>query len=129
LGQSAAGGQDGAIKMGIKNLSQNVLFVDLPPETLQIENELNILNETVINKSDYDVVIDFFRVEVITSSSISNLLILRKLLEEHGRRLILCSVAVMTKYIFTVSGLDNAFEFTDDRAAALSALQCTEQPG
>lgn len=113
--------------MGIKNLSKNVLFVDLPSNTLEIENELNNLNETIITKNDCDVVIDFFRVEIITSSSISNLLILRKLLQEHGRRLIFCSVAVMTKYIFTVSGLDNAFEFVDDRSAALSALECAEQ--
>lgn len=114
--------------MGIQNISENVIFVDLPCDTLQMEKELNTLNETVISNSNCDVVIDFFRVELITSANISNLLILRKLLEEHGRRLILCSVAVMTKYIFTVSGLDNAFEFVDDRAAALSALQCTEQP-
>jgi anti-anti-sigma regulatory factor len=113
--------------MGIKNISKNVLFVDLPSNASQIENELNDLNETVIIKSDCDVVIDFFRVEIITSSSISNLLILRKLLQEQGRRLIFCSVAVMTKYIFTVSGLDNAFDFVDDRSSALSALECTEQ--
>jgi anti-anti-sigma factor len=109
--------------MGTQNFSEDVLFVDLPRNTLQIENELKNLNETVSTRSDCDVVIDFFRVEIITSSSISNLLILRKLLQEHGRQLILCNVAVMTKYIFTVSGLDKAFDFVDDRSAALSAVQ------
>jgi len=116
-------GLNGIAKMGIQNFSKNVLFVDLPSNALQIENELKNLNETVSTKSDCDVVIDFFRVEIITSSSISNLLILRKMLQEHGRRLIFCSVAVMTKHIFTVSGLDKVFDFVDDRSAALATVK------
>ena len=114
--------------MGIKNLSKNVLMVDLPPKEPQIGNELKNLNETVLSNNDCDVVIDFFRVEVITSSNIGNLMILRNLLEEHGHQLIFCNVAVMTKYIFTVTGLDKVFTFVEDRSAALSALQCAEQP-
>ena len=113
--------------MGIQNFSKNVLFVDLPSNVLQIENELKNLNETVSTRSDCDVVIDFFRVEIITSSSISNLMILRKLLQEHGRQLILCNVAVMTKYIFTVSGLDKIFDFVDDRLTAIAATEDAEQ--
>jgi len=115
--------------MGTQNFSEDVLFVDLPRNTLQIENELKNLNETVSTRSDCDVVIDFFRVEIITSSSISNLLILRKLLQEHGRQLILCNVAIMTKYIFTVAGLDKIFDFVDDRLSAMAAVQCDEQSG
>jgi anti-anti-sigma factor len=113
--------------MGIQNFSKNVLFVDLPSNVLQIENELKNLNETVSTRSDCDVVIDFFRVEIITSSSISNLMILRKLMQEHERQLILCNVAVMTKYIFTVAGLDKVFDFVDDRLAASTAMQGAEQ--
>jgi anti-anti-sigma factor len=109
--------------MGIQNFSENVLFVDLPSNASQIENELKNLNETVSTRSDCDVVIDFFRVEIITSSSISNLMILRKLMQEHERQLILCNVAVMTKYIFTVAGLDKVFDFVDDRLAASAAIQ------
>jgi anti-anti-sigma factor len=113
--------------MGIQNFSKNVLFVDLPSKALQIENELKNLNETVSTRSDCDVVIDFFRVEIITSSSISNLMILRKLMQEHKRQLILCNVAVMTKYIFTVAGLDKIFDFVDDRFTAIAAMQSAEQ--
>jgi anti-anti-sigma factor len=117
----------GIAKMTIQNFSENVLFVDLSAKEPQIGNQLKDLNETVLSKSDCDVVIDFFRVEIINSSSLGNLMILHNLLKEHGHQLVFCSVAVMTKYIFTVTGLDKVFNFADDRAAALSALQCAEQ--
>lgn len=114
--------------MGIQNLSEEVFFIDLPSKEPQIGHELKHLNEIVSAKNNCDVVIDFFRVEIITSSSISNLLILRKSLEDSGRQLILCNVAVMTKYIFTVAGLDKVFNFVNDRCAALAAVKCAEQP-
>jgi anti-anti-sigma regulatory factor len=109
--------------MGIQNFSEDVLFVDLPSKEPQIGNELKNLNEVVGARSDCDVVIDFFRVEIVTSSDISNLLALRALLREHGRQLILCSVSTLTKGIFTVAGLDAVFEFADDKHAALAAMQ------
>jgi len=114
--------------MGIQNFSEDVLFVDLPSKEPQIGNELKNLNETVNTRSDCDVVIDFFRVEIITSSSISNLMILRKLLQDRGRQLILCNVAITTKYIFTVTGLDKIFDFVDDRLTAIAATESAEQP-
>jgi anti-anti-sigma factor len=113
--------------MGIQNFSKDVLFVDLPFKEPQIGVELKNLNEIVSTRSDCDVVIDFFRVEIITSSSISNLMILHKLLQEHERQLILCNVAITTKYIFTVTGLDKVFDFVDDHFAALAAVQGAEQ--
>lgn len=109
--------------MGIQNLSEDVLLADLPSEELQIGNELKSLNEMVSTRSDCDVVVDFSKVEIVTSSDISNLLALRVLLREHGRQLILCSVSVRTKGIFTVAGLDAIFEFADDKHAALAAMQ------
>jgi anti-anti-sigma regulatory factor len=48
-------------------------------------------------------------------------------LQEHERQLILCNVAIMTKYIFTVAGLDEVFDFVDDHFAALAAVQGAEQ--
>jgi anti-anti-sigma regulatory factor len=121
--------ENGAAKMGIQNFSEDVLFVDLPSKEPQIGKELKNLNEVIVTRSDCDVVIDFFRVELITSSSISNLMILRNLLQERGRQLILCNVAVMTKYIFTVAGLDKVFDFVDDRFSALATMECADLSG
>ena len=108
--------------MGNQNLSEDVLVVELPSKEPKIANELKAINETVSNKRDCDVVIDFSGVEIITSSSISNLLILRNLMSEHGRRLIICNVAVVTKCIFTVAGLNEIFDFVNDQPTALAAV-------
>ena len=109
--------------MGIENYSKDVLFVDLPSEELEIADELKKLNETVNKKPDCDVIIDFSRVEIVSSSSISNLLILRGLLAERQRQLFLCNVAIMTRYIFVVAGLKEVFNFVDDKSIALAAVQ------
>jgi len=112
--------------MAIQKFSENVLLVDLPFKEPQIGEELKSINEIVGNRDDCDVIVDFFRVEIITSSSLSNLIILRRLLREHGRELILCNVAIVTKYIFTVAGLDKVFDFVDDKFAALAAVECAD---
>jgi len=108
--------------MGIQSLSEDILVVELPSKEPNIADELKAINETVSNRSDCDVIIDFSGVEIVTSSSISNLLILRNLVSEQGRRLILCNVAVVTKCIFTVAGLNEVFEFVNDQPAALAAV-------
>jgi anti-anti-sigma factor len=109
--------------MGIQNFSEDVILVELPFKEPQIVEELKAVNETVSGKPDLDVVIDFSRVEIMTSSSIGNLIILRNLLHERGRRLILCNMASVTKCIFVVAGLKDIFKFVDDKSAALAAVQ------
>jgi anti-anti-sigma regulatory factor len=59
----------------------------------------------------------------MTSTSISGLLRLRKLLTDCGHRLIFCNVPVATRSVFTVVGLDEVFEFADDKFAALASIQ------
>jgi anti-anti-sigma factor len=109
--------------MGIQNLSEDVILVELPFKEPQIADELKSVNEIASNKPDLDVIIDFSKVEIITSSSIGNLIILRNLLHERGRRLMLCNAAPMTKCIFVVAGLKDIFEFVDDKSAALAIVQ------
>lgn len=113
--------------MRIQNLSENAVLVTLPEEP-HVSGELITVNEIVSNKSDCDVVIDFSRVEILTSSSICNLMILHKLLHEGGRRLIFCNVAFPTRCIFRVVGLDEVFEVVDDKFAALESLQTVNTP-
>lgn len=109
--------------MGIQNFSEDVLLVDLPSEELQMGNELKNLNEIASKRGDCNVVVDFSKVEIVTSSNISNLLALRTLLREHRRQLILCSVSAPTKSVFTIAGLDAVFEFANDKDAALAAMR------
>jgi anti-anti-sigma regulatory factor len=109
--------------MGIQNQLENVIYVELPSEGIQMADELKALNKAVTEKGDCDVIIDFCKVEIINSSNISNLLILRGLLQDKGRRLILCGMSTVTRCIFVVAGLADVFVFIDDRYAALEAVK------
>lgn len=114
--------------MGIRNLSGNVILVELPSDRLERDDDLKNLNEVVSDKRQCDVIIDCSNTEIINSWNISNLLILRGIMEEAGRKLILCHVSTITKCIFTVAGLSDAFVFTDTRSAALDTLRQTNSP-
>lgn len=109
-------------KMGIQNWSDDIILVDLPQEP-QIQDELKTVTEIVRDRGDCDVVIDFSNVDIVTSSSISALLKLRKLMTDCSHRLVFCNVACATKGIFTVTGLDGIFEIVDDKFVALAGLQ------
>jgi len=108
--------------MGIQNWSEEIILVDLPQEP-EIGDELNSVTEMVRDRGDCEVVVDFSQVDIVTSSSLSKLLKLRKLMTDCGHRLVFCSVAPATKGIFTVTGLDGIFEIADDKFVALASLQ------
>jgi len=108
--------------MGIQNWSEEILLVDLPQEP-ELGDELKTVTEMVRDRGDCDVVVDFSSVDIVTSSSLSKLLRLRKLLVDCGHRLVFCNVAPATKGIFTVTGLDGIFELVDDKFVALAGLQ------
>jgi len=114
--------------MSIQHPPHNLTVVELPFEELRIAEELKSVNDALSEKPDCDVIVDFARVEVITSSSISNLLILQNLLAERGRRLILCNVSVITKCVFKVAGIDDVFEFMDNKLTAVAAVHTAQQP-
>ncbi len=108
--------------MGIQNWSEDIILVDLPQEP-ELGDELKNATEAVRDRGDCELVIDFSNVDIITSSSLSKLLKLRKLLGDCGHRLVFCSVAPATKGIFTITGLDGIFEIVDDKFVALASLQ------
>lgn len=113
--------------MGIQNISEDIILVELPSESQQIAADLKEVNEKVCN-NNCDVIIDFTRVEIINSSNISNLLILRSLLMESGNQLVFCNVAMTTKCIFVVAGLSEVFIFADSKSSAVSAIQNKKSP-
>ncbi len=112
--------------MGIQNLLENVIYVELPSEGQEISDELKAMNEAISNRDDCDIIVDFTKVEILNSSNISSLLISRNLQEERGRRLVLCSVSTVTKCIFVVAGLAEIFFFVDDKSAALDAVKSAD---
>ena len=111
--------------MGIDHSSHGILTVDLPPEP-EMRSELEIVAEVVRDGANCDVVVDFSNVDIVTSSSISNLLKLNKLLGDCGHRLVLCNTSPVTEGIFQVAGLDEVFEFAADKPAALESIKQTQ---
>lgn len=108
--------------MGIQNWSEDIILVDLPAEP-QVADELKTVTEIVRDRGNCSVVVDFSSVDIVTSSSLSAMLRLRKLLVDCGYRLVFCNVAAATKGVFTITGLDGIFEFVDDKFVALAGLQ------
>lgn len=108
--------------MGIQNWSDDVVLVDLPTEP-EMGEELANVTAMVRDRGDCEVVIDFSQVDIVTSSSLSKMLKLRKLLTDCGHKLVFCNVAPATKGVFMVTGLDGVFEFVDDKFVALASLQ------
>ena len=115
-------------EMGIRNLSENIIVAELPSDGSERADELKNLNETISNNDQFDVIVDFSKVEIINSWNISNLLILRDMLEDAGRKLILCNISTITKCIFVVAGLNEIFVFVDDMSAALAAISDKDSP-
>ena len=109
--------------MGIQNWSEDIILADLDREP-EMSNELKTVIDIANDRGDCDVILDFSKVDIITSPSLSRLLKLRKLLADSGHRLIFCSVNSFTRGAFKVTGLDGIFEVVDDREAASSILQC-----
>jgi len=108
--------------MGLQNWSEDIVLVDLPPEP-DLGDELKTVTDVTRDRGDCDVVVDFSSIDIVTSSSLSKLLKLRKLLADCGHRLVFCNVAPATRGIFTVTGLDGIFEVADDKFVALASLQ------
>jgi anti-anti-sigma regulatory factor len=96
--------------------------VNLPAEP-GTNKELRAVNEMVSERCDYDVMVNFRQVEVLTSPSLANLITLHHLVEGSGRTLVFYNVSLMTKSIFIATGLDVLFRFADHRGRAVEALR------
>ena len=108
--------------MGIQNWSENIILVDLPSEPM-MGDELKTVIEIAKDRGDCDVVMDFSTIDIITSSSLSKLLKLRKMLVDWDHQLVFCNLAPATKGIFAVTGLEGIFKVVDDKFVALAGLQ------
>jgi len=108
--------------MGIQDWSDNIILVDVAPEP-QMSEELKTVTKIASERGNCSVVVDFSDAELVTSSSLAQLLRLRKVLEDCEQQLILCGLNNRAKSVFAVTGLEKVFDFVDDRFVALAGLQ------
>ena len=95
---------------------------------MELQRELEIINEVVRGRDDCYVVMSLADIELITSSTISQLLKLHNSLSEQGRMLILCKVSLPAKGIFSKVGHGSVFNFAADIFAAKEMIKKTGRP-
>jgi len=108
--------------MGIQDWSEDVVLVTLEPEPALCD-ELKTVSQSLRQGCDHNVVIDFSGVDIVSSSSIAQLLRLQKILKNANYDMVLCGMSKRTKGIFKVSGLEAVFEFVEDTFTGLASLQ------
>ena len=113
--------------MEIIDLSENILLVEASPEPGFNEDLASTIDTVRERKDGCDAIIDFSHVDIVTSSSLSKLLKLRKLLMDDNHSLFLCNVARATKGIFSVTALDSIFTIVPDKTAAFEEIN-KQQP-
>jgi anti-anti-sigma regulatory factor len=107
--------------MSIRNHSDDIVLVSLPRKP-GARGDLQRATELVDDLRDCSVVVDFSRVDVAGGAMLSQLLQLRRSLQDHGRRLVLCGVAPATRGVFAIARVDTLFDFVKDRCAAVAYL-------
>ena len=108
--------------MGIQDWPKDIILVNLTLKRQAID-ELQRVIEAVHARDDCNVVVDFSNVDVMGCTTLTRLLELRQLLQNRGRKLVLCSLAPATRNVFTITQLDEVFDFVEDKFAAMDYLQ------
>ena len=108
--------------MAIESISNDVLLITLP-EHPQNGNEIDLVNKMFSEVVEYDVVMDFGEVKMLTSATICSLMILERLLRGGGRQFVMCNVPSDIKQVFSRTGLMSVFEFSDDQEVALEEVR------
>jgi len=108
--------------MGIQTFTEDILLITLP-EQPQHGDEIEIVNKLLSDSVDFDVMVDFSKVEMLTSGSICGLMILSKLLQGADRKLVLFNLPPSIKQIFERTGLVTVFDLAEDEFDAQQRIQ------
>jgi anti-anti-sigma regulatory factor len=108
--------------MPIESISDDIFLITLP-EQPQNGNEFDLINKMLSETVDRDVVMNFCKVQMLTSATICGLMILDRLLRGSGRQLVMCNVPSEIKQVFSRTGLMSVFEFSDDQEGALAMVR------
>lgn len=107
--------------MAIQEWSDRILLVELLAEP-HLTEDLNALEERIVEPV-HDVVLNLWQISALNSSSLAQLLRVRRRLIHGGRRLRLCGLSDGVWSVFLATGLDKVFDFAEDVASALASLQ------
>jgi anti-anti-sigma factor len=105
--------------------SEDIVVCDLGEEP-QLSEELSDLyhklQETESAKLP-NLVLDLSGITYLNSSNIAQMLRLRKILIEGGKKMRICAVVDAVWSIMLLTGLDKVFHFSPDKSTAIASLQ------
>ena len=110
------------LNMSLHHLSDDLVLIIVPSEP-HLCRKLSGVNEAMsLSGAGADVIVDFSHADWMSSASLSNLILLNKLLEENGRRLVLFGLSFESKCILRTAGLIDLFQIEYDQEAAVAIL-------
>jgi anti-anti-sigma factor len=107
--------------MPIEKWSDQVSVIHLADDP-QFTDDLTAIEQLAATQKSA-AVLDFSGVDMITSSNIARLLLLRKRMKGSEGRLVLCNLNTQLWGALLVTGLDQIFDFSDNVTTALATLQ------
>jgi anti-anti-sigma regulatory factor len=107
--------------MPIEKWSDRVSVIHLADDPQFTDDLTAIERQAAVHKSA--AVLDFAAVQMITSSNIARLILLRKRMSGAQARLVLCNLNTQLWGALLVTGLDQIFDFSDNVTTALATLQ------
>ena len=114
--------------MPINEWSEDILIAELSDEP-SFSDDLGALIRRLDTKGKGplpDIILNMGGVTYLNSSNIAQLLRVRQMLVNAGRKLRLCAVRDQVWSVMLITGLDKFFEFTGDVATSLASLQIGE---
>ncbi|MCK4872344.1 MAG: STAS domain-containing protein [Phycisphaerales bacterium] len=105
--------------------SDAIRVADLSDEP-EFSEELANLTSQIQAKHGKHAVLDLSGVSYLNSSHIAQLLRLRRELTEQERKLHLCGVRDPVWSVMLITGLDKVFDFFENKATAITALQIND---
>lgn len=79
--------------------------------------------KALIQEGANRLLLDFAKVEYVSSAGLRSLLVLAKAVKSAGGGLALCGLVPAVRDVMTISGFDNILPLAADRAAALELLK------
>jgi anti-anti-sigma factor len=106
----------------IDSVSGDITIFSVCPEP-DLGLEIQAITEMVSKEVNSNVIVDFLRVDIVRSSSLTKLLKLRQVLINRNRQVVLCGVQPLTQSIMEVTDLNKVFAIVPDKEAAMAAIQ------
>jgi anti-anti-sigma regulatory factor len=112
------------MSMATSNLTEQVFLIALPNRP-QASSEIERATRKITAQTPRHVIIDFSQVEIISSSTISELLIIESHLHELNRKLVLCCLPEKIQALLVSVGLQSLFLVANDSLEAFEMLEAS----